>query len=147
MNGRRQSKHSSAAAPLDTRRIALDESFITKGVSGMKTLISNLRAYFQLSQAGFAAPLGLSPTHIARFEKGVSIPSPETIDEICKVFCVDRRYFEGSIYTPDTPDILNEGSSPNDHSVDESSVNRVQMSVESARIIWLSLQGGEIDTV
>ena len=100
-----------------------------KGVSGMKTLISNLRAYLQLSQAGFAAPLGLSSTHIARFEKGVSIPSPETIDEICKVFCVDRRYFEGSIYTPD---ILNEGSSPDDHSVDESSENRAQMIVESA---------------
>ena len=103
----------------------------------MKTLISNLRAYLQLSQAGFAAPLGLSPAHIARFEKGVSIPSPETIDKICKVFCVDRRYFEGSIYTPDTPDTLddhtsNEGSSPDDHSVDESSENRVQMSVESA---------------
>lgn len=60
----------------------------------ISTLISNLRAYLQLSQAGFAAPLGLSPTHIARFEKGVSIPSPKTIDEICKVFCVDRRYFE-----------------------------------------------------
>lgn len=59
----------------------------------ISTLISNLRAYLQLSQSGFAKPLGLSATHIARFEKGVSIPSPETIDEICKVFCVDRRYF------------------------------------------------------
>lgn len=59
----------------------------------ISTLISNLRAYLQLSQAAFAKSLGLSPTHIARFEKGVSVPSSETIDEICKVFCVDRRYF------------------------------------------------------
>ena len=31
--------------------------------------IRNLRAYLQLSQAAFAEPLGLSPTHIARFVK------------------------------------------------------------------------------
>ena len=56
--------------------------------------IRNLRAYLQLSQAAFAEPLGLSPTHIARFEKGVSTPTSETIDAICKVFSVDKRYFE-----------------------------------------------------
>ena len=56
--------------------------------------IRNLRAYLQLSQAAFAEPLGLSPTHIARFEKGVSAPTSETIDAICKAFFVDKRYFE-----------------------------------------------------
>ena len=56
--------------------------------------IRNLRAYLQLSQAAFAEPLGLSPTHIARFEKGVSAPTSETIDAICKAFFVDKRYFD-----------------------------------------------------
>ena len=56
--------------------------------------VRELRAYLELSQAAFAEPLGLSPTHIARFEKGISVPSSETIDAICKAFSVDRRYFE-----------------------------------------------------
>ena len=56
--------------------------------------IRNLRAYLQLSQAAFAEPLGLSPTHIARFEKGVSAPTSETIDAICKAYFVDKRYFD-----------------------------------------------------
>lgn len=59
----------------------------------METLVSNLRAYLQLSQAAFAKPIGLSPTHIARFEKGVSIPKDETIERICTVFGVKREYF------------------------------------------------------
>ena len=32
--------------------------------------------------------VGISPMHIARFEKGISIPSSETIDAICEVFYV-----------------------------------------------------------
>lgn len=55
--------------------------------------IAKLRKFLRLSQAAFAEPLGLSPTHIARFEKGVSIPSAETITSICKAFGVDPVYF------------------------------------------------------
>ncbi len=62
----------------------------------LSVLIKELRSYLRLSQASFAEPLGLSPTHIARFEKGVSVPSIETIDTICQVYSVDRRYFETS---------------------------------------------------
>ncbi len=60
--------------------------------------IAKLRKYLRLSQAAFAEPLGLSPTHIARFEKGVSIPSAETITSICKAFGVDPVYFAASSY-------------------------------------------------
>ena len=61
--------------------------------SELSTLITNLRAYLQLSQAAFAEPLGLSPTHIARFEKGISIPSQDTIVLICKAYQVNPEYF------------------------------------------------------
>ena len=39
------------------------------------TRIRNLRAYLDFSQAAFGEPLGLSPTHIARLEQGISEPS------------------------------------------------------------------------
>lgn len=56
--------------------------------------IKTLRDYLQLSQAAFAKPLDLSPTHIARFEQGVSKPSQSIIDHICESFHVDPRYFD-----------------------------------------------------
>ena len=55
--------------------------------------ISDLRSYLGLSQAAFAKPLNLSPTHIARFEKGTSMPSADVVDRICSAFSVDASYF------------------------------------------------------
>lgn len=60
--------------------------------------IAKLRKFLRLSQAAFAEPLGLSPTHIARFERGVSIPTEDTITLICKAFGVDPVYFAASSY-------------------------------------------------
>ena len=60
------------------------------------TRIRNLRAYLDLSQAAFGEPLGLSPTHIARLEQGISEPSQSIIDRICEKFGVDPRYFAQS---------------------------------------------------
>ena len=54
--------------------------------------IKELRTCLQLSQAAFAKPIGLSPTHIARFEKGKSVPKDEIIENICSVFGVKRRF-------------------------------------------------------
>ena len=59
----------------------------------MDNKIKTLRDYIQLSQAAFAKPLDLSPTHIARFEQGIAKPSQSTIDRICESFHVDPRYF------------------------------------------------------
>ena len=74
------------------KKIEKETELTQKGIS-ISTLIGNLRAYLQLSQAAFAEPLGLSPTHIARFEKGVSIPSQDTLDAICNAYQVDPEYF------------------------------------------------------
>ena len=63
-------------------------------VSNASTLIRDLRAYLELSLIAFSAPIGLSPTHIARLEKGVTVPSQENINRICEAFEVDKRYFE-----------------------------------------------------
>ena len=62
-------------------------------------IISHLRAHLKLSQAKFAAPLGLSSTQIARFERGIYVPSPEIIKKICEVFDVDERLFGDSSMT------------------------------------------------
>ena len=62
----------------------------------MDNKIKTLHDYLQLSQAAFAKPLDLSPTHIARFEQGVSTPSQSIIDRICEKFGVDPRYFATS---------------------------------------------------
>lgn len=51
--------------------------------------IKTLRDYLQLSQAAFAKPLDLSPTHIARFGQGISKPSQSIIDRIYEKFGVD----------------------------------------------------------
>ena len=74
------------------QRIQKNGLSITGGKT-ISTLIADLRAYLQLSQAVFAEPLGLSPTHIARFEKGISIPSSATIETICSAYQVDPKYF------------------------------------------------------
>lgn len=55
--------------------------------------VAELRKYLWLSRGSFAEPLGLSPSHIARFEKGESIPTEDTITSICEAFGVDPRYF------------------------------------------------------
>ena len=75
----------------------MHEEIVNNGTrEELSVRIRELRGYLNLSQAVFAGPLNLSPTHIARFERGESIPSPETLDAICKAFSVDRRYFEGT---------------------------------------------------
>ena len=59
--------------------------------------IYDLRRYLKLSQASFAEPLNLSPTHIARFEKGISPVSNHTLEQICIAFNVNPRYFEDNV--------------------------------------------------
>ena len=56
--------------------------------------ICQLRAYLNLSRVKFGSPLGLSPTQIMRFERGIYVPTPETIKKICDTFGVDERLFE-----------------------------------------------------
>ena len=68
-------------------------------VPDIAKIIRQLRAYLNLSRVKFAAPLGLSPTHIMRFEKGIYVPSPETINRICESFGVDERLFEDDSIT------------------------------------------------
>ena len=60
--------------------------------------ICQLRAYLNLSRVKFGSPLGVSPTQLMRFERGIYVPTPETIKKICDTFGVDERLFlDGSI--------------------------------------------------
>ena len=62
-------------------------------VPDIAKIITELRAYLNLSRVKFGAPLGLSPTQIMRFERGIYVPSSEMIKKICEVFDVDERLF------------------------------------------------------
>lgn len=68
-------------------------------VPDIANIITELRAYLNLSRVKFGEPLGLSPTQIMRFEKGIYVPSPEIIKKICEVFDVDERLFEDDSIT------------------------------------------------
>ena len=77
----------------------INENKNCKQQERISEIISHLRAHLKLSQAKFAAPLGLSSTQIARFERGIYVPSPEIIKKICEVFDVDERLFGDSSMT------------------------------------------------
>ena len=68
-------------------------------VPDIAKIITKLRAYLNLSRVKFGAPLGLSPTQIMRFERGIYVPSSETIKKICEEFGVDERLFEDDSIT------------------------------------------------
>lgn len=51
--------------------------------------IFQLRKSFSISQNALAQRLGVNPTTISHWESGRSIPSGETIDEICSVFSIN----------------------------------------------------------
>ena len=78
---------------------SVHHSSTVTNVPKISEIISHLRAHLKLSQAKFAAPLGLSSTQIARFERGIYVPSPEIIKKICEVFDVDERLFGDSSMT------------------------------------------------
>lgn len=70
------------------------KKIISIEVPDYSRLIAGLREHLQLSQAAFSAPLDLSPTQIARFEKSVCQPNPQVIKKICETYRVDPRCFE-----------------------------------------------------
>ena len=76
-------------------------------IDNLPDKISNLRAYLKLSQASFGKAINLSPTHIARFEKGNCIPSDDIVHTICDVFEVDPRYFSGELALEEAVEIRN----------------------------------------
>lgn len=59
--------------------------------------IRNLRGYLGLSLAAFGECIDITPTHVARLEKGTAAVSEAMINRICASFHVDRAYFDGTM--------------------------------------------------
>ena len=58
--------------------------------------IRNLRSHLGLSLAAFGECIEVTPTHVARLEKGTAAVTEDMIDRICAAFHVERAYFDGT---------------------------------------------------
>ena len=65
-----------------------------------KTIASRLvelRKKLGMSRTSFAKSIGISETHMKRFETGVSVPKEKLINTICEKYHVKPEYFTGEI--------------------------------------------------
>ncbi len=77
----------------------------------MNERIRRLRNSLGLSQSAFGKRLGLKQTTIAGYETGGRVPNDAVISLLCREFNVNENWLrtgEGSIYTPQKHDILND---------------------------------------
>lgn len=56
-----------------------------------------LRNKLGMSRTSFAKSIGISETHMKRFETRVSVPTEKLINTICEKYHVNPAYFEGEI--------------------------------------------------
>lgn len=69
----------------------------------MNRRIKDLRNALGLTQNAFASQINLSQNFIWLIEKGERIPSDRTLDDICRVYGVNRRWLEtgeGEMFKP-----------------------------------------------
>jgi len=66
----------------------------------LKNRIKELRIKANLSQAKLGSLLNLTQQAIAKWEKGVSEPDSENINELAKIFNVDVNYLLGNTDNP-----------------------------------------------
>lgn len=69
----------------------------------MKERIKTIRQSVNLTQAQFAAQLGLSRNYIAMIEIGQREPSDRTISDICRVFNVNPVWLRTGVGEPFVP--------------------------------------------
>ena len=65
-----------------------------------KTIASRLvelRKKLGMSRTSFAKSIGISETHMKRFETGVSVPKEKLINTICEKYHVNPAYFTGEV--------------------------------------------------
>ena len=65
-----------------------------------KTIASRLvelRNRLGMSRTSFAKSIGITETHMRRFETGVSVPKEKHINTICEKYHVNPAYFTGEI--------------------------------------------------
>lgn len=56
-----------------------------------------LRTKLGMSITSFAKSIGITETHMKRFETGVSVPKEKLINTICEKYHVNPAYFTGEI--------------------------------------------------
>ena len=56
-----------------------------------------LRNKLGMSRTSFAKSIGITETHMRRFETGVSVPKEKHINTICEKYHVNPAYFTGEI--------------------------------------------------
>lgn len=56
-----------------------------------------LRNKLGMSRTSFAKSIGITETHMRRFETGVSVPKEKHINTICEKYHVNPAYFTGGV--------------------------------------------------
>ena len=64
----------------------------------MNERIRLLRKTIGLSQRDFGERIGISDPAVSKIEKGINIPSEQTIKSICRLFLVGRRYRRRNVH-------------------------------------------------
>lgn len=75
----------------------------------MNERIKTLRKRFGLTQAEFAGKINLSQNYVAQIETAKRSPSERTVEDICRVFGVSRKWLEtgsGDMLQPTSDDIV-----------------------------------------
>lgn len=57
----------------------------------------DLRNKLGMSRTSFAKSIGITETHMKRFETGVAVPKEKHINTICEKYHVNPAYFTGEI--------------------------------------------------
>lgn len=66
-------------------------------INNIALRLVELRNKLGMSRTSFAKSIGISETHMKRFETGVAVPKEKLINTICKKYHVNPAYFTGEV--------------------------------------------------
>ena len=66
-------------------------------INNIALRLVELRNKLGISRTSFAKSIGITETHMRRFETGVSVPKEKLINRICEEYHVKPEYFTGEI--------------------------------------------------
>ena len=66
-------------------------------INNIALRLVELRNKLGMSRTSFAKSIGITETHMRRFETGVSVPKEKHINTICEKYHVNPAYFTGEV--------------------------------------------------
>ena len=66
-------------------------------INNIALRLVELRKKLGMSRTSFAKSIGITETHMRRFETGVSVPKEKHINTICEKYHINPAYFTGEV--------------------------------------------------